>query len=263
MREEPLFLNLYDLARDDFEDFNYTATQGRFESVVAEYFRGCVRKSYQDERASELEPYFFEAMTLTLSRGARQAFFRSHPLLPATERDYYLSKLFQFLYVVLEVRYSLREGLEWEVQIQVEAALDPQQEPLPEAADMPEVDWWGFYRDTCQYDLQTVLQRLPRHVNAGSGTSTPASKRSEKGLGGRRGPKTNITRHLQIAAIVDQHGSEWRNDETLPEICDALDKDRVRVPLKWHTWARTWSRAVQEKKYQVTKAIQYSLDKRA
>jgi hypothetical protein len=263
MREEPLFLNLYDLAREEFENFNYSDTVGRFEPVSSDDFRARLRNSYREEHAISLEPYFFDAMRLTLSRGARQAFFRSHPNLPATERDYYLSKHFQFLYIVLEVRYGLRAEPEWEVQIQVEATLDPNQEWVPEASTMPEVNWWEFYKDTRQYDLQTVLQRLPKHVNAGSGSPTPASKRSEKGPGGRRGPKADMTRHLQIAAVVDQHGPEWRNEETLLEICDALDQNHVRVPASWLTWARSWSRAVQEKKHQVTKAIQYSLGKRA
>jgi hypothetical protein len=257
-----VFLNLYVLTPAEFRDFNYFDTLDRFETIPNEYFRNRVRESYLEEGRGAIEPAFLDGMRLTLGHGARQAFYRAHPTFPATERDYYLSKLFQFVYVVLDVRYGLTEKPPWEVRIQIEAALDSNQDWLPEATGMPEVDWGAFYHDTRRFDLQTVLKRLPRHVDRSSGSQGPTPKGAkEVSAGRRRGPKSDMARHLKIAGIVNKNGPDWRATEALDEICIALDKNKIRVPRNWLPWAQSWARAVEKKKFVVIKVLQYSLEK--
>lgn len=173
-----------------------------------------------------------------------------------------MSKWFQFLYVVLEVRYGLAADPEWETQVPIEIALDPNQEWLPESTNMPDVDWWGFYEDTRKYDLQTVLKRLPMYVDTGSGKQVAHRETRDKSKS-RRGPKPDMDRHRKIAAVVWQHGSEWRSDDRLHEICEKLDAKGVRVSPKWVRWARSWVRALEVRKHEVSKAIQYSLNRLA
>lgn len=247
------------MIRDAFREFNFDDTLGRFEPVTSEYIRARIAESYREEFPTALGPDFVHTMRLTLSRGTGQAFFRANPRLPATERDFYLSKWFQFLYVVLEVRYRLGAEPEWETQVAIEAALDPNQEWLPESTNMPDVDWWAFYYDTRKYDLLTVLKRLPKHINTRLGEDTTYQETLAKSKS-RRGPKPDMDRHREIAAIVWSHGTEWRSEGTLHEICEELDTKNVRVSPNWARWARSWVRALEVRKHAVTKAIQYSLD---
>jgi hypothetical protein len=249
-----LFVNLY-VQKPDFGEHNFSDFLNRIEPVEAVYIRKHIESSYSDE--FEIEPYFFEMMRLTLSAGAAAAYLRKHPDLPITERDCLLSKLFQFLYVPMEIRFGLPESPDWEMRISLEELL----ESLPDhpMSRLQEFDWRSFYEDTCCQDLETVLSRLRKRPPAAS-----LAHGNKRGQGRKRGPKADLSRHRQIAGIVNEYGENWRDDEHLSDICEDLDKAGIKVSPKWPKWkepARSFRRARQERKHEVIKAIQYSIDR--
>jgi len=160
--------------------------------------------------------------------------------------------------VPLEVRYGLDQDPEWSLVIDIEPMLDPIPGREPEATNRPVVDWWGFYKDTREHDLKTVLKRLPSHIDIDPGREDnhklDATRRT-------RGPKPDMTRHQKIASVIDRFGADWREEENLAEICERLDVAHIRVSPNWHPWAQSWVRAATKKKHDVIKALQYSLDK--
>jgi hypothetical protein len=253
-----LFLNLYVL-QPDFGEHNF-ADFGRVEQVEASYIRGHLKQSYDQgpDSFDPIEPYFFVMMRCTLSMGAAGAYIRTHPGLPITERDCILSKLFQFLYLPLEVRFGLPERPDWGVQSCLEAMLDQ----LPDSAvsRLHSFDWQRFYEDTVALDLEAVLTRVSERLRKwGSDGKTQV-----KGVSARkRGPTPDLERHCNIARIVQPYGDDWRQDANLNLIGDALDSAKIPVSPKWKKWktpARSFSRALEMRKHLVIKAIQYSLD---
>jgi hypothetical protein len=88
------------------------------------------------------------------------ASFLRHTTLPIVERDYYLSKLFQFLYLPLELRFQLGSAEE-EIRERLEQFLDG----IPAESRLDLFDWSRFYADTLHYDLEGVLGHLPLHLH--------------------------------------------------------------------------------------------------
>ena len=176
-----MFVNLY-VQEPDFGEHNFADFLDRIEPVEAIYIRKHIESSYSDEH-DPFEPYFFAMMRLTLSPGTAAAYIRTHPNLPITERDCRLSKLFQFLYVPLEIHFGLPESPEWETRVSLEELLDS----LPDhhISRLQEFDWWSFYKDTRSHDLDRVISRLRERLPSFSDDNTPVGEKAirDDGIG--------------------------------------------------------------------------------
>jgi len=253
--EKTLFVNLY-VQKPDFGEHNFADFLDRIETVEAIYIRKRIQECYSGKE-DPIEPYFFAMMRLTLSSGTAAAYIRTHPNLPITERDCCLSKLFQFLYVPLEIRFGLRQQPEWETRVTLEELLDFL--PGDFVSRLPEFDWSSFFEDTRKHDIDTVVSRLRARL-----PSTGMAQAERKTPGRKRGPKEDIPRHKRIASIALKRGQNWRDDECLRQVCDDLDRSGIKVSPMWPKWktpARSFSRALLERKHEVIKAIQYSIDR--
>jgi len=154
-----LFHNIY-FSCKPFRDHNWNDFFGDLRQDEEAYLEAALRRSYDHPEDPEPEPYFYRILPVTLASGSCESFLRLTSL-PIAARDYYLSKLFQFLHVPLVLKFGLEN--------------DPRQvsEPLEEFLDgipadcterLAEFDWSAFYEDTQRYDLDEVLRRLPGHL---------------------------------------------------------------------------------------------------
>jgi hypothetical protein len=154
-----LFRNIH-FSSKSFRNHNWNDFFGDLRQDKEPYIEAALRRSYADPRGPGPEPYFYKILPVTLTPESCESFLRSTSL-PIAARDYYLSKLFQFLHVPLVLKFQLEN--------------DPSQvsEPLEEFLDgispectarLAEFDWSEFYEDTLRYDLPEVLRRLPLHL---------------------------------------------------------------------------------------------------
>jgi hypothetical protein len=153
-----VFLNLYfDFV--EFRHYNWTDSLSRLEKVDNGYISGHLENSYGPGKDfGELEPYFHDVIYFTLRPGCAQGFLRSNPL-PATERDYFLSKLCHFIHLPLEIRFGIDD---LKVRFDLEEILDsiPDSE-LNHLFEFETFNWYRFYDDTLKYGLGDVIDRLP------------------------------------------------------------------------------------------------------
>jgi hypothetical protein len=245
-----LFKNLYVLQIDDFADHNF-GELGRFVPTEAAYIRAHLEYISDDWGP---EPFFLDMVRYTLSRGTAEAFIRTHPSLPITERDWALSKLFQLLYVPLEVRFGLPgvpHVLDRDVQERIEQLLDRLEPSVLSRLD--EFKYGAYYHDVRNRDLETVLLRLEEHFPQGRN-----QRQKKRG----RGPLPDVNRHRAIAEIVRRYGDDWRQSENLIQICSELDHAGIPVSkfwLKWRPPAQTFKKAHRQRQHDVVKALDYSL----
>lgn len=256
-REKRRFRNLYFLV-DDFADFNFNDFLDRFEEVPEDYLQGRIESNQQE--GEHIEPYFDPIIPLTLSPNSCSAFFRSHPRVPASERDYYLSKLFQFLFLPIKLRFNPSFDDERALRHRLEAFLnDLGDETLQ---DLSGFDWWSFYEGACDLDLDTVFAELPTHL---PGAARPTeSVDSSRLLPRKRGPKSDIENHLKVLAIVERYGPDWMREENrhkLERLVAELDEANIPVPKprseRWLRPPQSWSRALEYDPELVIKNIDY------
>jgi len=131
------------------------------ERVSEEYIAGHLQQSYQPHPHGGLEPYFDSVFELSLSPDCCASFLRANPDLPITGRDYYLSKLFQFLYESLRVAYDLAWS-ETEVRERVEEFLGSI--PAEMLDRLSTFDFGGFHYHSARLQLEELLARLPEFL---------------------------------------------------------------------------------------------------
>jgi hypothetical protein len=154
-----LFRNIY-FSSKSFRDHNWNDFFGDLRQDEEPYIEAALRRSYADPREPGPEPYFYKILPVTLTAESCESFLRSSSL-PIAARDYYLSKLFQFLHVPLVLKFGL-ENDPTQVSKPLEEFLDG---ISPECTEkLAEFDWSEFYEDTLRYDLPEVLRRLPLHL---------------------------------------------------------------------------------------------------
>jgi hypothetical protein len=155
-----LFRNIY-FSCKSFRDHNWNDFSGDLRHDEELYIEAELRRSYcANPREPGPEPYFYKILPVTLTPDSCESFLRSTSL-PIAARDYYLSKLFQFLHVPLVMKFRL-ENDPSEVSKPLEEFLDG---ISPECTErLAEFDWSEFYEDTLRYDLREVLRRLPLHL---------------------------------------------------------------------------------------------------
>ena len=90
------FENLYRLV-PLFEAHNWTTFLGRAERFDGHGLALTVGDAFKSGDLRELDPYWLDIIKSTLAPACCTAFFRTSPQLPFVERDYYLSKIFQYI----------------------------------------------------------------------------------------------------------------------------------------------------------------------
>jgi hypothetical protein len=152
-----LFHNIY-FSCKSFRNHNWSDFFGDLRQDEEPYIEAELRRSYADSLGPE--PYFYRILPVTLTPESYESFLRSTNL-PIGARDYHLSKLFQFLYLPLILKFLL-EGDATEVSKRLEEFLDG---IPPECTErLAEFDWSEFYDETLHYELDDVLRRLPLHL---------------------------------------------------------------------------------------------------
>jgi hypothetical protein len=152
-----LFRNIY-FSCKSFRNHNWSDFFDDLRQDEEEYIEAALRRGYAEPLGPE--PYFYTILPLTLTPESCEGFLKSTSL-PITARDYYLSKLFQFLYLPLTLKFPL-EADTTEVSKRLEEFLDG---IPPECMErLAEFDWPQFYGDTLRYELDDVLRRLPLHL---------------------------------------------------------------------------------------------------
>lgn len=217
-----MFCNLFFLK--EFRDHNFsdfwvgTQTAARIEQVAVEIFAGYLRQSFRprSDGGGDLPPDFDPIITLTLSPKCCASFVRTHPAWPYDERDYYLSKLYQFVLAVLDAKFSVWESSSRadEIGRKVEALLDlVPRELLPPVS---QVDWlqffWQVWRAALTGTLDETVVSFEEGVADILGT-TPAQLQKaveDQGLPARRyGPQPDVETHLRVHEIVSKY-SNWK-----------------------------------------------------
>lgn len=245
-----MFQNLYFLSDPAFRNFNFSdfwsesPARAPFESVPEEYIEARIRESYAPD-SKPPEPYFYSILPFTLSERCCKAFLRSNPGLPITERDYYLSKLFQFLYRPL----IESAPIDWSGTDEIAALLCAFLDQLPDrvVSELSKFDWQGFYQDTWLYEPLEVINRLPQHLPRDLSLTAGRAPR-------KHGFDPDMENHVKVAGVVTTHGPDWKQD--LPQICAELDDLGVPHPEEWAGWSSALETGKQER---VIKAIQYRL----
>jgi hypothetical protein len=99
-----------------------------------------------------------------------------------------------------------------------------------------------------------ILDTVCKHLERTAPTEQEKPRR-------RRGPKPDMERHGSIASIVN--GRDYRMQKVLKQICHDLDSAKIPIPNSWRRPGirMTWVREMENKYWNVVKAIQYSLDK--
>ena len=152
-----MFQNIYFFS-ESFRDHNWSDFFRDLRQDPELYIQAALRRGYADTAGPE--PYFYSILPLTLTPASCGSFLKSSTL-PITARDYYLSKLFQFLYLPLGVKFPLEADASAVVE-RLEEFLDG---ITPDRVDrITEFDWSQFYEDTLSYGLEDVLLRLPLHL---------------------------------------------------------------------------------------------------
>ena len=100
-----LFRNIYFFCKP-FRNHNWNDFFGDLRQDEELYIEAELRRSYATP--SGPEPYFYRILPVTLTPESCDSFLRSTSL-PITARDYYLSKLFQFLYLPLVQKFLLED----------------------------------------------------------------------------------------------------------------------------------------------------------
>jgi hypothetical protein len=97
-----VFSNLFSGVGPRFYDHNFSNFIDRIEQHSCDDLRALLSDSWGPwGRESRFDPNFFgNIVFVTLSPETCASFFRAYPNLPVTERDYYLSKLFQFIWLI-------------------------------------------------------------------------------------------------------------------------------------------------------------------
>ena len=160
-----MFVNLYSDAKAGaaFREHNFTYFLGNLDRVAEDWIKGAFAERF---RTNDWEPEIAATFEFSLSERACRSFLRLHPGLPAIERDYYLSKLFQYL--KLSVDEALKHDAAssddpngWARKIElyrtIEETLDDIEVSL--IAHFPHFDWFAFQRDMIRSgdDLDLLL----------------------------------------------------------------------------------------------------------
>lgn len=136
-----------------FQNHNFSSD---LEDLTSESIREAFRASYE-ELSKPLPFLFSDIFPFTLSAHCCRSFLQ-RPGLPATAnpRDYYLSKLEQFLITIFAVRYPIQ--CSWKVEAPIRTFLESISVPV--ADQLEHFKWTDLYADMHSYNIEKILEKL-------------------------------------------------------------------------------------------------------
>ena len=204
------FTNLFRFSKS-FRDHNFNVMFGYLSADTAEGIEGQFHPFFHPEGPPHWsddfpEPYIQETLRFTLSAGCCASFFRTNPELPTVERDYYLSKLFQYIWVPLRVQFDLPVDRD---DREIYFFGNNEEDPGPLIEELLDTipnellslsygfDWYDevlleVYQNARHHDLKTVLKGLQTRLQkiVRPKTVSHRSPRTKKGTG--------INRRMQL-----------------------------------------------------------------
>lgn len=242
--------NLYFQSRR-FRDFNFTDCLERVESVSHHSLVRSIQRAYDDSEPPD--PCFDDTLVLSLRAETADA-YRKRFRAPIENRDFLLSKLFQFLYDPLRIQNQLDEPGALPLRRRLELWLDG----LPETVvtRLHRFHWHGFFQDSLRLDRKRLLARLDRYL------PPLRRKRSRTPYMGQRGPVPNVGGLKAVAEAVRKVGKGWRLKAGLLEVAVRLDDAGAAPPARWaklNPPATTWRSAAQAHPKHMRKNLEYRL----
>jgi hypothetical protein len=245
-----MFCNLYFQSRR-FRNFNRAEWKGRVRQATASRLRTQIRGLYD---GAALAPWFECAIRRSL-RPETAYVFLQRVSLPVTERDFLLSKLFQFLYVPLKIQNQLDKPGALPLRRKLEHWLDGLSKRA--TLQLHRFDWLRFVRDSMTLDRAVLLGSLDRYLPLTKERSprTPAM--------GRRGPPPDLESYKAVTRAVRETGEDWAVGGNLLKVAGLLDDREVMAPESWASLeppATSWSAAVETHRKRVVKIIRYRIE---
>ncbi len=125
-----MFRNLYQQVHT-FRDFNYSDLLGQLELVSRQDLKRATRDYIT---GAEFDPFDQLVPALTLQPVSCAAYIRTYPELPIRERDYYLSKLYQFGYYALAAKLPHNPDNRYELEHNDRVRLENVVDEIPDFA---------------------------------------------------------------------------------------------------------------------------------
>jgi hypothetical protein len=264
-----VFLNLYSLKDPAFRNHNFNDfgnTYGGREAIeqaTAEWIVERLKGSFEPDpkrpgHLKGIEPYFHSILPMTLSVRCENSFIRSNPALPINSRDYFLSKLLQFLIEALTAKYGYDPLSDMEAKLHEILDRVPS-DRIPPAKRIDCVSlWWETYWDC--HDCEAygdVLDHLATRIDKLLADPIPPVRRP--------GPKPDAAYHRTICDVVKKYNRQRRPwKENLDGVCAELDRQNISVRIsREEKRGCTWSEKLGSPggRSKVIKAINYSLMK--
>ena len=244
-----MFRNLYFQSRR-FRDFNLNTMFDQVEAVPASYLAEVIGTAYDSE---EPDPYFTQTVEYSLRVEAARAYLHTVKL-SLTPRDFLLSKLFQFLYVPLQIQDQLDAPDALPLRRRLEHWLDGLPESL--VLRLYRFDWLAFFEDSNRLDRPTLLARLDDYL--------PGTRRHHRRTPamGRRGPVPNLAEYKAVAKAIRIVGEVWTRRPGLRRVAEHLDRLDAPSPENWARLdppATSWQSAVEAHPKRVVKILKYRL----
>lgn len=175
-----MFRNLY-LFDQAFRDHNWNDFFDDLRQDKESYIEAQLEMSYEEGGP---EPYFERIFPVTLNQESCASFMRSTSL-PITDRDYYLSKLHQFLYVPLQFAANFDPTFTREDHEAMPERLARFLNGIPPACieRLSKFDWDQFHYDTVRCPLNEVLSGLHLYLPDLKQLQSPDKMTKERWIG--------------------------------------------------------------------------------
>ena len=147
-----MFFNLFFGLDSRFSDHNFSNFLDRLEQYQYVRLETHLQASWIPwrDRRCRFDPNEFEAIfRLTLSPETCASFFRTYPSLPVVERDYYLSKLCQFIWLIVVSWIDSRADQEASYDHKLQEILDTTLDSIPDGmlTRLRDFNWGALHRD--------------------------------------------------------------------------------------------------------------------
>jgi hypothetical protein len=222
------------------------------------------------EELSSIQYYSLDEQ-LTELTAALKLQFQRHCFIQIRQRETQ-PMLVPFVQPVTTFTYS-RKSLDWYIQqqhtkqnalsvVEVDRLLEQQEtallqaaQPAPQTANS--LDGYEF-AESSQHQQSDPAAPIWDRSGSTQGAESP-SPSAPRPLPRKRGPKPDLESHAKVARTIRAYGEGWTTDESLFEICEELDRQKIQVPKTWATRrdgsAHSWRRALQYYPHLVVKAI--------
>jgi excisionase family DNA binding protein len=209
-----LFLNLCrnQQTSSHFLSHNFHTSSGVLHQVPDPSFD--VELALRDKRGYLPSVDLIPTLSFTLSPGCCRCFAQQHPAEPITDRDYYLSKLYQFFLLAL-----LDEGSEAayydEAARRLEELLDSVFPYRAEVPDLAGLNWLRIFADYKKRDLETSIMQLHSYL--------PSTKAHPAGTA-PHSDRMNLEQAAKYLSLSGRHIRNLVREHKLDSVGDGRNK---------------------------------------